>query len=369
MKKNMGWPLTDYAAILKEVDSFDPSRYAATRNFIDGSVSRLSPYISRGVISTRMVYERMVAKNPQEAKGKFAQELLWRDYFQRLLQARPDLPTVPIRDPATPNEAKGMPAAVLNAATGILAIDHAIRELYETGYLHNHFRMYVAALCCTVSPYNFTVPANWMYFHLLDADMASNYASWQWVAGHLTGKSYTANQENIDRYSKQPQPGTFLDTTYDSLTEMPVPEILTQPAFPVLETSLPVLRWPQLTLDPVLLYTHYNLDPAWKPSGRYNRVLILEPSHFQKFPLSEKVLQFVLDLAQNIDGIQIFTGGFEALQSAFPGHTFIAKEHPILKFKGAQAEERDWIVPQLEGFFPSFSNYYSKCQKYLTHEK
>ena len=92
------WPLTSNAEILEAVEQFDDRKYAGTRNFIDGGVSRFSPYISRGVISTKDVFEALVKKNPKAIRGKFVQELLWRDYFQRLLQARPELAEVPVQE-------------------------------------------------------------------------------------------------------------------------------------------------------------------------------------------------------------------------------------------------------------------------------
>lgn len=149
------WPLTDYDKIVAAVNEFDESKYAGTRNFIDGHVSRFSPYISRGCISTKMVFEAVVKRNPKAARGKFVQELLWRDYFQRLLQARPDLFENGVQNPKPARRKSGLPKAVWNAKTGIIALDDAIQELYDTGYMHNHFRMYTAALCCNIAKHKF----------------------------------------------------------------------------------------------------------------------------------------------------------------------------------------------------------------------
>lgn len=361
----MNKPFTAFQDILAAVSAFDEKAYAETRNFADGAVSRLSPYISRGCISTRFVFESVVAKNPGAAKGKFIQELLWRDYFQRLLQAKPDLYDKPVRPQDWTTSRNGIPIAVLNAASGISAIDQAIESLYENGYMHNHFRMYVAALCCNTAKCGFQIPARWMYYHLLDADIASNYASWQWVAGHLTGKSYIANQENINHYSRSVQHRTFLDTTYEKLAQLPIPEILKEHTSPILETLLPETPMPKLNGKPVLLYTFYNLDPLWHRDDDCHRLLILEPSHFRRFPVSEKVMEFTLKLATNIPNLIIYCGAFSQLKATYPNHLFICKEHPLLVFTDAETEPRDWIVPEVTGFFPSFSKYYQKCLKYL----
>ncbi|AWA29426.1 deoxyribodipyrimidine photolyase [Flavobacterium magnum] len=353
--------------ILACVENFDPTHYAATRNFKDGQVSRLSPYISRGVITTRQVFRNLKARYPKTVLEKFIRELLWRDYFQRLLQSRPELYHASIR---TDSDAKisGIPIAILNGVTGIREIDAAVHDLYQTGYMHNHFRLYVASICCNVARLGFSVPAGWMYYHLLDADVASNFASWQWVAGNLTGKKYIANQENINFYSRSQQSATFLDCTYDELQDMPVPEILKDHTVPVLDTFLTKTGIPDLKTATALLYDFYNLNPFWHEHEHYDRILILEPSHFRKFPVSEKVMAFVLALSRNIPNLKVYCGEFEDLRSAYPEVRFIAREHPIINYHGAQVESREWIVPEVTGFYPSYSKYYTACLKYLNYE-
>jgi deoxyribodipyrimidine photo-lyase len=76
---------TDHASILKKIDQIDPLKYAKTRNFIDGHVTYLSPYISRGVISTKQVLEHVLSKGYKVYQmDSFVKELCWRDYFQRV---------------------------------------------------------------------------------------------------------------------------------------------------------------------------------------------------------------------------------------------------------------------------------------------
>jgi deoxyribodipyrimidine photo-lyase len=60
--------------------------------------------------------------------------------------------------------------------------------------------MYIASLACNVAQSQWRIPAKWMYYHLLDADWASNALSWQWVAGTNSNKKYFANQNNINKY-------------------------------------------------------------------------------------------------------------------------------------------------------------------------
>ena len=75
--------VTSLKEIIKKIDSFDVKKYSYTRNFIDGKISYLSPYTSRGVISTKQIFnilkDRYSSINEIE---KYVQELAWRDYFQ-----------------------------------------------------------------------------------------------------------------------------------------------------------------------------------------------------------------------------------------------------------------------------------------------
>jgi len=80
---------TDYATIPEKIDRVDPLKYGITRNFVDGAVTYLSPCISRGVISTRQVLERVLAKGYRISEiESLIKELCWRDYFQRVDQEK-----------------------------------------------------------------------------------------------------------------------------------------------------------------------------------------------------------------------------------------------------------------------------------------
>ena len=98
----------------------------------------------------------------------------------------------------------------MEAKTGIQAIDKSIESLFETGYMHNHSRLYLATLTCNIGKSYWLHPAKWMYYHLLDGDWASNACSWQWVAGANSSKKYFANQENINKYTASKQLNPFM---------------------------------------------------------------------------------------------------------------------------------------------------------------
>ena len=91
--------ITDYSQILQKLEQLKPVKYAKTRNFINGDVSKLSPYISRGVISTLDVFKFVMAKGyPFYKIEKFIQEVFWRVYWKGWLELRPQVWTDFIED-------------------------------------------------------------------------------------------------------------------------------------------------------------------------------------------------------------------------------------------------------------------------------
>ncbi len=357
---------TEIEKILKKVEKIDPIKYGKTRNNLDGAVTQLSPYISRGVISTRYVLDSLLKKSYKYYEiERFVMELAWRDYFQNVwinFDIDEDL-----KQPQEDVENNEMPKAILEAKTGIEAIDKGINDLYETGYVHNHLRMYIAFLTTNIGKSYWKVPAKWFYYHLLDADWASNACSWQWVAGAFSKKKYYANQENINKFCETDQNGTFLDTDYSNLPLMPIPKVLRETQLPELKTVLPEVD--KFEIDgskPTFIYNFYNLDPLWnKDKTDANRILLLEPSHFEKYPVSSKVIDFMLKLAENIDGIRTFVGEFDELSAEYNLSEVHFKEHPTnLHYKGTK-ENRDWMFAEVTDVSGSFFRYWRKCEKLL----
>lgn len=356
-----------YPAIIRMVDSIDPVAYGQTRNYTSGHISYLSPYIARGVISTRQVRDMLLEKGYTMGQlERFMQQMAWREFFQRTWQQAEDDILDDMRLRYTGTRHHQLPEALVNAATGIEAVDAAVRSLYETGYMHNHLRMYIASIACNIGKADWKIPAAWMYYHLLDGDLASNALSWQWVSGHFSSKQYFCNQDNINKYTGTFQKETFLDHPYTFLPEMEIPAILNRHTSFSPVTPMPEKKIPELdTSLPLLIFTSYNLDPLWRKDTPANRVLLLEPSHFRKYPVSSRVMDFILALAGNIKGLQVFTGELNEIPglSAFPA--VYSKEHPLFKHFPGTKDERDWLFPEISGSFPSFFSYWKKCEASL----
>ncbi len=359
---------TAYDSIVERINNIDPIKYAKTRNFINGDITYLSPYLSRGVISVQQIKESVLQKGFKAYQiEKFLQELAWREYYQRVWQVKKENIFSDLKQDQPDFLHHQIPTAIVNAATGIESIDAHINTFYKTGYLHNHIRMYLAAIVCNNAKSHWLAPARWMYYHLLDGDLASNSCSWQWVAGSFSSKKYYCNQENINKYTHTNQQDTFLDHSYEHIAVMPVPNAL-EPIGPVdLTTILPPTSVPVLDVTkPTLIYNSYNLDPKWRAGENANRILLLEPSHFNNYPVSEKVIDFVIALSKNITDIIVYVGELDKLMTQYKNsdlaisNAFISKEHPAFEYYPGIKDSRDWMYPKVEGYYPSFFSFWKK---------
>lgn len=202
----------------------NPHAYAATRNAIDGAVTRLSPYITHGFLSLPEVLQNVHARHPLMPTHKFVYELGWRAYFHHVWEHEGDgifksLHQGPLPDDAYANT---LPADIRQARTGIPAIDMAVHTLYATGYLHNHARMWLASYIVHVRRVHWLAGADWLFGHLLDGDLASNHLSWQWVAGTGSHKPYLFNADNVAKYAPPDwhSPGSCIDVSYEAMEAM-----------------------------------------------------------------------------------------------------------------------------------------------------
>lgn len=166
--------------------------YADDRNRpdIDGT-SRLSPHLHFGEITPSMCWFKAQAAGARMAgsdKGleTFLKELVWREFSYTLLFNWPDLPEKPFkpefaRFPWDSNDVHLR--AWQKGRTGYPIVDAGMRELWHTGYMHNRVRMIVASFLIKDLLVPWQEGEAWFWDTLVDADLASNAASWQWVAG------------------------------------------------------------------------------------------------------------------------------------------------------------------------------------------
>lgn len=161
------------------------------RPYVEGT-SRLSPHLHFGEISPRQCWsaaqladERLGGKTSR-GTNSFLRELVWREFSYHLLFHWPDFPEAPFRHefaafPWDKNE-RGL-KAWQTGKTGFPIVDAGMRELWHTGWMHNRVRMIVASFLVKDLLVPWQQGEAWFWDTLVDADLANNAASWQWVAG------------------------------------------------------------------------------------------------------------------------------------------------------------------------------------------
>lgn len=153
--------------------------------------SALSPHLRFGEISARQIWHAaaaVAAADPSRGPGieKFLSELIWRDFNYHQLYHRADIATRPMRETQGEPEWRDDPASLLawrKGTTGFPMIDAGMRQLWQTGSMHNRVRMLAASLLTKNLLIDWRIGERWFWDTLVDADAASNPANWQWVAG------------------------------------------------------------------------------------------------------------------------------------------------------------------------------------------
>ena len=115
--------------------------------------------------ATKIIFDHLMKKNYKFFKiEKFIQELCWRDYWQLVWKEKKDLINYDLKHKQIDVSNYQISSSIVNAETSLDAIDDAILNLYKTGYMHNHLRMYVASLSCNISKSHWNHPAKWLYY-------------------------------------------------------------------------------------------------------------------------------------------------------------------------------------------------------------
>ncbi len=211
----------------------------------EDGVSHLSPYLRHRLLTEREVIERTLGRFSLDQGRKFIDEVVWRGYFKGWLEQRPAIWRA-YRDQvardagrlADDRRLRTRYEEAVEGRTGIQCFDAWARELAETGYLHNHARMWTASIWIFTLELPWALGADWFFRLLLDGDPASNTLSWRWVGGlHTKGKTYLAKPGNIEKFTN----GRFRPRADELASEAPPLEEgpLPEPAMPDPPAPLP----------------------------------------------------------------------------------------------------------------------------------
>lgn len=161
--------------------------YKTGRDFMaQDATSRLSPHLHFGEISPNQIWHAASFKGGGDGLETFLKELGWREFSYHLLYHFPTLPQEnfqPRFDTFPWDKNSAALQAWQQGKTGYPIVDAAMRELWETGYMHNRARMVVGSFLAKHLLLHWQQGERWFWDCLFDADLASNSASWQWIAG------------------------------------------------------------------------------------------------------------------------------------------------------------------------------------------
>lgn len=189
------WPAGEEAAlgrlatfIRDDLDDYHQARDIPS----EPGTSQLSAYLNAGVLTPRQCLQAAVQANQGQLSGgsqgaaTWITELLWREFYRHVLVGYPwvsrnqpfsrELAALPWRD-----DPEGL-AAWQQGRTGIPIIDAAMRQLLQTGWMHNRMRMLTAMFLCKNLLIDWREGERWFMRHLIDGDLASNNGGWQWSA-------------------------------------------------------------------------------------------------------------------------------------------------------------------------------------------
>ena len=200
---------------LLEFVPFSAREYRDERSYDRGprdrsNTSLLSPWIRHRLISECEVIAAVLRQHEAVAADKFIQEICWRTYWKGWLELRPSIwreyrweVSDGLRRLSEDFELSHSVNLALQGRTGIDCFNQWVDELRETGYLHNHVRLWFASIWIFTLKLPWALGADFFLRYLLDGDPASNTLSWRWVAGLQTeGKHYLATAENIGRFTE-----------------------------------------------------------------------------------------------------------------------------------------------------------------------
>ncbi|MEM6886206.1 MAG: FAD-binding domain-containing protein [Verrucomicrobiota bacterium] len=319
---------SDRAASLQALADFTRTvpKYADGRNRVEEGhphVAHLSEAIRARLVSEYEVVAAVLDEHPFAQVEKFVQEVYWRLYWKGWLEWHPEVWSVYQAELGQCDETltgaqRQCRAKVERGESGVKIMDRFAQELVETGYLHNHSRMWFAAYWIHVCGLPWQLGADYFYRHLLDADPASNTLSWRWVAGLQTqGKTYLPRADNIRKYCDYPE---AMDSMLD---QQLLPVESGEPAYlqPQLRESWESTNIPHID-EPYLLWIHGEDLSFWQQQTN--------------LPENEPAAAvMVLDLALAADY------GISAMRGQFTEHAMRDTKHRWDALKSAPMQQID----------------------------
>jgi len=227
------FPASEKAAIarLRQFCQQGAGEYDARRDFpaIEGT-SRLSACLTLGVLSARQCLHRLLAEQPQALEGGpgavWLNELIWREFYRHLMTYHPDLckhrPFIRWTEKVAWQQDDDSLKAWQEGRTGYPIVDAAMRQLNETGWMHNRLRMITASFLIKDLLIDWRTGERYFMSRLIDGDLAANNGGWQWAASTGTDAApYFRIFNPTTQGQKFDADGAFIRRWLPELTALP----------------------------------------------------------------------------------------------------------------------------------------------------
>ncbi|MES2499047.1 MAG: FAD-binding domain-containing protein [Pseudomonadota bacterium] len=363
---------------LKRLNSMDAIAYNRNRNFLNGAVTKLSPYFRHGCLTLKEASDTAQSLFGIHAE-KFVFELAWRDYWRQVWYEKGNNIFSDIEDPKVALGDKLMPDFIRQGITGLPCMDGFIRDLNHDGYVHNHARMWFAAYVVHWLKVDWREAADWFENNLLDGDKASNHLSWQWVASLFSSKPYYFNKENLakftgEKYCANCKVTCPFDDSYEALNDKLFAN-QTPATAKKHKISMP-LKESISTHQAVAIFVHDEMLSAAHPLMRkpMPKIFVFDEFLHGRWPL--KRLQFLADCLNELQDVEVWMGDARTVLKNRGVGQVITQQTPNMQIKALlepfnpvwQPEEKLAQASISEKRLKRFSRYWEKVGPELLGE-
>jgi deoxyribodipyrimidine photo-lyase len=367
---------------LQRLSAIDAVAYSRSRNHLDGTVTRLSPYLRHGCLSLQEAVDA-IRKDFGPRGLKLIAEFSYRDYFRQVWGRFGDGIKQAMEPPKVVLGQNSLPDFIGQGFTGLVCMDEIVRGLQHEGYVHNHARMWFAAYVVHWLTVDWRQAADWFEQHLLDGDQASNHLSWQWIASSFSHKPYYFNKENIikfggDRWCQQCRVRCPFDASYEALEQRlftiePTPKAKTSTTTAAQRPAPQAEHLPSAADTDTLVWLHDEMLSPSHPLLIRNApvVFVFDPALYGQWPL--KRLQFMADCLSEIPQAEVWAGSTSEVLASFSQGQVISQDTPNTALKTVANDTRlTWIkepslydIPFSDHELMRFSRYWKKVEPLL----